>query len=152
MVFLVTAVIATACNENRAADGSRAEMQAMKQGPQANAATDMAASTGVAGAPSRVAAPPPPPAAEPRPGEEQLPSQPIAPSMVIRTGDARVKVSSGRHRDRAASELARRVGGYVRTAGQGGEKELRQATLGSRSGGPFPEAQAGLNRSARSST
>jgi len=146
IVFLVTAVIAAACNQAR--DESQAKQGGAPIGYVADAA-NMSPPSGIAGAPSRsvvgeATAPPSPP----DPGAaEQLPSQPIAPSMVIRTGDARIKVSSVDTAIAQLQELARRVGGYVANSSvQGGEKELRQATLELKMPADrFSDAQAGLN-------
>jgi hypothetical protein len=143
IVFLVTAVLAAACNQ--AAD----ESQGMKAEGATGYARD-AANVAVSPTPGRgvAAEAPAPPSSEPAPGgPEQLPTQSIAPSMVIRTGDARIKVSSVDTAIAQLQELARRVGGYVANSSvQGGEKELRQATLELKMPADrFPDAQAGLN-------
>lgn len=146
IVFLVTASIAAACSQ------ARDESQAMKGEAatgQASDSANMSVPSGVAGAPSRsvgfaTAAPPSAPAPE---GAEQLPGQSIAPSMVIRTGDARIKVESVDTAIVQLQELARRVGGYIANSSiQGGENELRQATLELKMpANRFADAQAGLN-------
>ena len=149
IVFLVTAFLTAACGQDMA-DGSRPELQQSKGGGatgQARDAANMAPAPGFAVAPERVAAAMAPPAESPPGGPEQLPGQSIAPSMVIRTGDARIKVSSVDTAIVQLQELARRVGGYVANSSiQGGEKELRQATLELKMpANRFADAQAGLN-------
>ena len=146
IVFLVTAVIAAACTQAR--DASE-ETKGEAATGYASDASNRSVSPGVAGAPGRgvVAAVAAPPSAPEPGGPEQLPTQSIAPSMVIRTGDARIKVSSVDTAIAQLQELARRVGGYIANSSvQGGEKELRQATLELKMPADrFPDAQAGLN-------
>ena len=149
MVFLVTAVIASACADNAAPVRDQAE--ALKDEQSARGAADAVAnvapapvatstrSVGFAGG----AAPPPPPAEIP----SQDPTQPIAPTMLIRTGDARIKVESVDTAIVRLQELVRRVGGYVATSSaQAGENELRQATLELKiPSARFAEVEVGLN-------
>jgi hypothetical protein len=78
-----------------------------------------------------MAPPMPPPAPEQQPGVS-LPSssQGIAPSMVIRTGDARVQVDSLEVGVQRVRQLAQRLGGYVANSQmQGGEGQERSAML-----------------------
>jgi hypothetical protein len=129
VIFLAAAAIAAACSQQR----SDSKEQALSGRAAVGNATDASGGGArLAGAPVAIAdmAPPPPPMA-PRPeSPEQDPAVSIAPSMVIRTGDARVKVTSVDTAIVRLQELARRVGGYVaNSSSQGGERELRQATL-----------------------
>jgi hypothetical protein len=148
MVFLVTAATALACSGDAANDSRPQAMSKEAVGGTAADAANMAPAPGFAVAP---AAPPPSPTAVSREGmpvsPEQLPAQSIAPSMVIRTGDARIKVASVDTAIVQLQELARRVGGYVANSSiQGGEKELRQATLELKvPASRFSDAQNGLN-------
>ena len=147
MVFLVTAIIATACGDNRSAsDESRVAADMAVPGRPGSATANQASVA--TRAPSGVAfaggAPPP---SAPTPEEaQQLPAQAGAPSMLIRTGDARIKVESVDTAIVRLQELARRVGGYIaNSSAQGGEKELRQATLELKvPSARFSEVEAGL--------
>ncbi len=152
LVLLVTALSVAACGADDAAMATRDEAQ-MKQG-RPGAQSEATANMTVDG--YAVAAPPPsaPRAittmAPPEPGmgsAEQLPSSSIAPMMVIRTGDARIKVSSVDTAIARLQELAQRVGGYVANSSiQGGENELRQATIELKMpAARFADAQNGLN-------
>jgi hypothetical protein len=156
IVFLVTALVVSGCAENR--DASTEEVQlsldsgSAKVGNLAgDAAYGVAASAAAprSGRPGMApASPPAPPSAEPMPrSSEQLPTQSIAPNMVIRVGDARIKVESVDTAIVRLQDLARRVGGYVaNSTSQGGERELRQATLQLKiPASRFSEAQEGLN-------
>ena len=94
----------------------------------------------------RTAAPPSPPRAPGMEPSEQLPTQSVAPSMVIRTGDARVEVDSLEIAIAKLQDLARQLGGFVgNTSMQVGERELRQATVELKVPAErFEAAQAGL--------
>jgi hypothetical protein len=147
IVFLVTALCAVGCSQD-ASTPAREELQA-KQG-RAGAQLDVA---------NVEMAPAPPPMAPSavrstapmsEPGmasAEQLPTASIAPTMVIRTGDARIKVTSVDTAIAQLQALAQRVGGYVANSSiQGGENELRQATLELKiPAARFGDAQNGLN-------
>ena len=154
MVFLVTALVAAACNDKSAVPSQdRDEGLALeRRSPQANDAANVAppaisvspSSAGFEGrAPGRAAPPPPPTPAS----MSQDPAQPIAPSMLIRTGDARIKVESVDTAIVRLQELARRVGGYIaNSSAQAGENELRQATLELKiPSARFAEVEVGLN-------
>ena len=82
---------------------------------------------------ARTAAPAPaPPMGAPIEPGAQLPSMSstTTPSMVIRTGDARVEVDSLEIALARLQALASRVGGYIgNTSMQAGEREVRQATV-----------------------
>lgn len=84
-----------------------------------------------------------------RSGSEQLPApaQSAAPSMVIRTGDARIEVDSVEIAVARLHQLAQRLGGYIgNTSMQAGERELRQATVELKiPADRFDAAQAGLS-------
>lgn len=149
IVFLITAFLLACGQADEAGRKEVLEQSRRGDGSRADAASLTVASPGAPGsrpesfaAAAPVAPPPPPSAARP---EEQLPGS-IAPSMVIRTGDARVKVESVDSAIVRLHELARRVGGYVANSSvQGGEKELRQAMLELKiPANRFDEAQAGL--------
>ena len=78
------------------------------------------------------AAPPPPPMTAPSEPGAQLPvgTQSAVPSMLIRTGDARVEVDSLEIALARLQALAARVGGFIgSTSMQAGEREVRQATV-----------------------
>ena len=142
IVFLVTASIIAACSEDRSMKDESAQAVA------GTATADLAAvAPRMARPPVMSEAAPPPPPGAPSPEIEQLPAQSIAPSMVIRTGDARVKVNSVDTAIAQLQELARRVGGYVANSSiQGGEKEIRQAMLELKvPSARFGEAESGLN-------
>ncbi len=158
MVFLVTALAAAACGDNSAPMQDRAESITLEQ--RSTRASDASANMipapapvsppsrnagfagGVAGGVPR-AAPPPPPSEAPL----QDPAQPIAPSMLIRTGDARIKVESVDTAVVRLQELVRRVGGYVaNSSAQAGENEVRQATLELKiPSARFADVEVGLN-------
>jgi hypothetical protein len=143
IVFLVTAFSAAACGSDARRESTEASQGKGMVAPQANAVGD---AFGVA---TRAPAPPTAamsPAPEGMPGSEELPSQSIAPSMVIRTGDARIKVQSVDTAIVQLQALAKRVGGFVANSSmQGGEKELRQAMLELKiPSSRFSEAEAGL--------
>jgi len=82
-------------------------------------------------------------------GSEQLPgaTQSAAPSMVIRTGDARIEVDSVELAVARLHEMAQRLGGFIgNTSMQAGERELRQATVELKiPADRFDAAQAGLS-------
>ncbi len=84
-----------------------------------------------------------------RESPEQLPgaTQSAAPSMVIRTGDARIEVDSVELAVARLHEMARRLGGFIgNTSMQAGERELRQATVELKiPADRFDAAQAGLS-------
>jgi len=149
IVFLVTASLLACGRAEDAADTAILEQSRRGDGSKGATANLAVGSAAVASPPPEsfaaaapVAPPPPPPRARP---EEQLPGS-IAPSMVIRTGDARVKVESVDTAIVRLHELARRVGGYVANSSvQGGEKELRQAMLELKiPANRFDDAQTGL--------
>ena len=152
MVFLVTAVIAAACSDNAAPTRDQAEAIKLEQSSRgaADASANMAPapvspsarSVGFAGGAPSGAEPPPPPESMP-----QDPTQAIAPTMLIRTGDARIKVESVDTAIVRLQELVRRVGGYVaNSSAQAGENELRQATLELKiPSARFAEVEVGLN-------
>jgi hypothetical protein len=84
---------------------------------------------------SASAAPAPPMAApRPEPGAviPQIPgsAQTVAPSMLIRTGDARVEVDSLELAVERLRQLVQRVGGYIaNTSMRAGQEQTREATL-----------------------
>jgi hypothetical protein len=135
LLGLVAAV--PACNENRsAADAGNTAQQDVKLGGVAEGrpGSRIEVSPSMVGGQTASRAPGPPVATtEPAmAGEEQLPSgtQAVAPSMVIRTGEARIEVSSVDSALVQLQRLAQRVGGYIgNSSRQAGEKELRQATV-----------------------
>jgi hypothetical protein len=150
IVFLITAAAAVACTENRSSSDTAMvltkEADLSRRRDAANMAVGAAAS-----APSRAPvafaeAPPPPPPTSPEPSQP-LPAQSVVPKMVIRTGDARIKVESVDTAIVRLQELARRIGGYVANSSiQGGEKELRQATLELKMPADrYADAETGLN-------
>lgn len=151
IVFLVTALSAVACGGDASAPASE-ELQ-MKQGrpgsrsEAANVAVDMAAPAPPPMAPSAISGVASARSEAGMAGAEQLPSASIAPTMVIRTGDARIKVSSVDTAIAQLQALAQRIGGYVANSSiQGGENELRQATLELKMpAARFADAQNGLN-------
>ena len=91
---------------------------------------------------------PPPPGAASQPAA-QLPNtaQSAAPSMVIRTGDARVEVDSLEIALARLHALATQLGGYIgNTSMQVGEREVRQATVELKMPAErFEAARAGLS-------
>ena len=100
------------------------------------AAADMAAPeemrSAVAVAPSLASPPPPPGMSNPsEPAQLTVPgAQSAVPSMVIRTGDARVEVDSLEIALARLQALASQVGGFIgNTSMQVGEREVRQATV-----------------------
>ena len=150
MVFLVTAVLAAACSDEAASTSDQALDVKLEQSSRRDGAGNMipapvapSRSVGFAGEAVATAAPPPPPVASPA----QDPSQPIPPTMLIRTGDARIKVTSVDTAIARLQELARRVGGYVaNSSAQAGENELRQATIELKiPSARFAEVEVGLN-------
>ena len=150
--FLFLTLGAASCGGDRAADESSVQGK-VGGGEVAQASPEQAARDGYAiGAPA--AAPPPPPTAarsraEPGPsGSEELPTggQAIVPTMVIRTGDARIEVRSVDTAIVRLQELAQRLGGFVANSSmQSGEREIRSAMLELKiPADRFAEAQAGL--------
>ena len=149
IVLLITAAAAVACTEKRSSSDTAMLLTKEVDLSGRRDAANMA--VGTASAPSRAvvfseAAPPPPPPTSPEPSEP-LPAQSVVPKMVIRTGDARIKVESVDTAIVRLQELARRLGGYVANSSiQGGEKELRQATLELKMPADrYADAEAGLN-------
>jgi hypothetical protein len=106
-----------------------------------------APSVSQAGAPG-LAVPPPPPGAPAEPGA-QLPgtAQSAVPTMVIRTGDARVEVDSLEIALARLHALATQLGGFIgNTSMQVGEREVRQATVELKMPAErFEAARAGLS-------
>ena len=76
------------------------------------------------------AAPAPPRGAPSEPGAELPTTQGIMPSMVIRTGDARIEVDSLEIALARLHALATQLGGFIgNTSMQAGEREVRQAMV-----------------------
>ena len=150
----------SASTQNAAFDKS-ADLGSMGRGMQGSAPGGVAGSVGGGATasprmtrPTRTEAampPAPPPAAMPTlSGElsEQLtiPAQTIAPTMVIRTGDARIEVDSLEVAIARLQALAQRMGGFIgNTMMQAGEREVRSATVEMKIPAErFDAAQSGL--------
>ena len=140
LAFAASLLIACGGNEDASsadmAADSRAQYPAGK-GAGGAVSTSRAAPEGMAVATAPVAvAPPPPTPFSPEEGP-QLPTTPqvtpspsAIPSMVIRTGDARVEVDSLEIALARLQALATQLGGFIgNTSMQVGEREVRQATV-----------------------
>jgi len=155
LAFLAATIIAAGCGSDRDVQTDQTSSEAAAFDKVANSprpGRPGSALGGVVGAvgeaASRSAAPPAPPSFASE-APEQLPvgTQSVAPSMVIRTGDARVEVDSLEVALAKLQELAQRLGGFIgNTSMQSGERELRQATVELKMPAErFAAAQAGLS-------
>jgi hypothetical protein len=155
LAFLVAIIATAACTEERPADQTSTEAAAFDKVANTRPGRPGAITGAVGSMASRdaapeLAAPPAPPAfGSSAEAPEQLPvgTQSVAPSMVIRTGDARVEVDSLEVALAKLQDLAQRIGGFIgNTSMQSGERELRQATVELKMPAErFAAAQAGLS-------